>query len=64
MPKLYDNNDKGNYKIFNFSYGHIEKYWNQFFRFDQIILDKKQYLCSSPLKNDKNITHLKKILMH
>lgn len=60
LPKLYDNNNKGNYKIFNFSYGPIEKYWNQFFRFDQIILDKKQYLCSSPLKNDKNIIQIKK----
>jgi catalase (peroxidase I) len=60
LPKLYDNNDKGYYKIFNFSNGIIEKYWEQDFRFSQIVLDKKQYLCSSPLKNDKNIIQIKK----
>jgi hypothetical protein len=60
LPKLYDNNDKGYRKIFNFSSGIIEKYWEQDFRFNQIVLDKKQYLCSSPLKNDKNIIQIKK----
>jgi hypothetical protein len=60
LPKLYDNNDKGYYKMFNFSYGPIEKYWHQDFLFDQIVLDKKQYLCSSPLKNDKNLIQIKK----
>lgn len=47
-------------KIFNIVYGDIEKYWKQFFDFSNIIIDGKQYLCSSPLKNDKNILQIKK----
>jgi hypothetical protein len=47
-------------KIFNINYGDIEKYWSQFFDFPQIVLDNKSYLCSSPFKNDKNISQIKK----
>jgi hypothetical protein len=47
-------------KNFNINYGLIEKYWAQDFEFDEVVLDKKQYLCSSPLKNDKNIKQIKK----
>lgn len=43
-------------KIFDFiNYGDIEKYWSQYFDFFNIIFDKKQYLCMSPLKKDKNL---------
>jgi len=49
-----------NYKNFNIDYGEIEKYWDQDFKFSELAVDKKQYLCSSPLKNDKNITQIKK----
>lgn len=57
LPKLeyYDYN-----KNFNINYGDIEKYWNQEFNFCELLLDKKKYLCSSPLKNDKNIIQIKK----
>ena len=57
LPKLdfYDY-----YKNFNINYGDIEKYWKQEFNFCQLLLDKKKYLCSSPLKNDKNIRQIKK----
>ena len=44
----------------NFKYGDIEKYWDQDFKFTNIVIDKKEYLCSSPLKNDKNISQIKK----
>jgi hypothetical protein len=47
-------------RLYNINYGEIEKYWEQDFNFQQIILDKKLYLCSSPLKNDKNIKQIKK----
>jgi hypothetical protein len=57
LPKLENNSY---YKIFDINYGPIEKYWAQDFEFDEVVLDKKQYLCSSPLKNDKNISQIKK----
>jgi hypothetical protein len=47
-------------KNFNINYGAIEKYWAQNFEFDEVVLDKKQYLCSNPLKNDKNVSQIKK----
>jgi hypothetical protein len=47
-------------KLFDINYGDIEKYWAQDFNFDEVILDNKKYLCSSPLKNDKNISQIKK----
>jgi len=47
-------------KIFDINYGDIEKYWDQDFDFSEIIIDKKKYLCSSPLKEDKNIKQIKK----
>lgn len=49
-----------NKKIFNINYGDIEEYWEQFFNFMNVVIDKKKYLCSSPLKNDKNISQIKK----
>lgn len=47
-------------KTFDINYGEIENYWGQDFNFPMIINDNKQYLCSSPLKNDKNIKQIKK----
>jgi hypothetical protein len=47
-------------KIININYGDIENYWEQEFNFQGILNDNKQYLCSSPLKNDKNINQIKK----
>ena len=58
LPKIKKTNNWN--KIFNINYGNIEKYWNQDFNFMEIIIDKKNYLCSSPLKNDKNIAQIKK----
>jgi len=49
-----------NTKIFKMNYGDIEKYWEQDFDFPQIVFDNKQYLCSSPLKKDKNISQINK----
>lgn len=47
------------YKVFNFiDYGEIEKYWKQDFDFLKLVNDKKEYLCSSPLNNDKNIKQI------
>ena len=47
-------------KVFDIDYGDIEKYWGQDFNFLKIVNDKKEYLCSSPLKEDKNISQIKK----
>jgi hypothetical protein len=47
-------------KFFDINYGEIEKYWEQLFPFLNVLIEKKSYLCSSPLKNDKNITQIKK----
>lgn len=52
--------EPSDYKLFNVNYGDIEKYWEQEYNFKRIILDNKKYLCSSPLKNDKNIKQIKK----
>ena len=49
-------------RIFDIKYDDIEKYWQQDFDFVDIVLDKKEYLCSSPLKGDKNISNIKKII--
>jgi len=57
LPKL-ESNDL--YKNFDINYGDIEKYWKQDFNFCELLLDNKKYLCSSPLKNDKNIVQIKK----
>jgi hypothetical protein len=46
--------------IFDINYGDIKKYWRQYFEFVELVIDKKKYLCSSPLKNDKNIKQIKK----
>ena len=42
------------------NYGEIEKYYGQYFKFIEVFLDNKQYLCSSPLKNDKNLVQINK----
>uniref|UniRef100_A0A6C0DA87 Uncharacterized protein n=1 Tax=viral metagenome TaxID=1070528 RepID=A0A6C0DA87_9ZZZZ len=47
-------------KTFDIDYGDIEKYWEQDFDFAALVADKKKYLCSSPLKEDKNIKQIKK----
>ena len=46
--------------IFDINYGDIKTYWAQDFQFAELVVDKKKYLCSSPLKNDKNIIQIKK----
>lgn len=52
---------KNYHKIFDFiDYGEIEKYWSQNFEFLDVLIDKKEYLCSSPLLNNKNISQIKK----
>jgi len=64
LPKF--NNVENN--IYNFKYGELDKYrynknkFSQFFNFEQLILDDKLYLSSSPLLNDKNIKQIKKNL--
>ena len=46
-------------KIFDFiNYGSIEKYWSQTFDFIQALVDKKEYICSSPLDEDKNLNQI------
>jgi hypothetical protein len=58
---LIDNGKPNYYKPFEYiNYGEIEHYWEQEFEFINICIDKKQYLCSSPLKNDKNISKINK----
>jgi len=65
LPKIYEKRDY--YKVFSFiNYGIIEKYWFQDFDFLQIIKDKNETLCYSPLVNSstakrimKNIKKLK-----
>jgi hypothetical protein len=47
-------------KLFDINYGDIEKFQNQYFSFLDVLLAKKAYLCSSPLKSDKNIIQIKK----
>jgi len=34
-------------------YNSIQKYWSQFFNYEQMVKDKKEYLIESPLKNIK-----------
>lgn len=46
--------------IENVNYGLIENYQEQYFDFIKIITDDNIYLCSSPLKNDKNIKQINK----
>jgi len=46
--------------LFNIKYGEIEKYQKQDYDFPQIIKDRKQYICLSPLLNGKNITQINK----
>jgi hypothetical protein len=47
-------------KLFDVKYGEITKYMGQDFDFLQIAIDMKTHLCSSPLKNDKNISQISK----
>lgn len=46
--------------IKDIDYGLIENYQEQDFNFLKIINDNNQYLCSSPLKGDKNIKQINK----
>ena len=57
LPKLKSKNYNKNFDI---DYGKIEKYWFQYFNFEDIVIDKNAYLCYSPLLNDKNISQIKK----
>jgi hypothetical protein len=47
-------------------YGLIEKYWDQYFNFDQVHKDGEDYILESPLKNNadavKNQSRIRKIL--
>lgn len=48
-------------KVFDFvNYGEIENFWGQDFQFLNIINLKKNYLMSSPLLKNKNITQIKR----
>ncbi len=57
LPKLKLDKDD---KLLDINYGDVEKYWNQDFEFGKIVIDKKTYLCSSPLSSDKNLSQIKK----
>lgn len=59
LPKI---TDPFKNPLFDFTYGEIKNYWEQDFDFLNLVIDKKEYLCSSPLKNEKNITQIKKII--
>lgn len=59
LPKIIDRIKN---PLFDFTYGEIKNYWGQDFDFINLCIDNKQYLCSSPLKNDKNIPQIKKII--
>jgi hypothetical protein len=59
LPKIGQNKKTWD-NIFDINYGDIEKYWAQDFEFAELIIDNKNYLCSSPLNNDKNIIQIKK----
>jgi hypothetical protein len=50
-------------KIFNFiNYGIIEKYWNQYFDFTNVIIDSNEYLLTSPLvENSLTSLYINKI---
>jgi hypothetical protein len=60
LPLPLNDRTYGNKPIKFVDYGGIEKYWEQDFDFVKVFLNNKQFLCSSPLKNDKNITQIKK----
>jgi hypothetical protein len=60
LPLPLNDRTYGNKPIQFVDYGGIKKYWEQYFDFIKIFLNNKQYLCSSPLENDKNITQIKK----
>ncbi len=63
IPAIISNKVKRQYKINSkIDYGEIEKYWEQDFNFIQVILDSNDYMCESPLKDDKNLARIKKIL--
>lgn len=48
-------------KDFDFiNYGEIQNYWEQNFDFLELFVDKKLYLCSSPLTKDRNISQITK----
>lgn len=55
-PRKYD---KINQKI---KYDKIEKYWSQSFKFEELFMDKNEYMCISPLKDSKNALRIKKII--
>ncbi len=51
--------DKINPRI---DYGEIEKYWAQDFKFDEVFMDSNEYMCESPLLNEKNGKRINKII--
>ncbi len=61
VPVIHEKREfeKINSKI---DYGQIEKYWAQDFEFFQLVLDSNEYICESPLSNNKNKSRIKKIL--
>jgi hypothetical protein len=60
LPLIDDGKLQWERPIKYIKYGEIERYWGQHLQFENICIDKKQYLCSSPLKNDKNISQINK----
>ncbi len=58
IPSSNDYN-KINHKI---KYGEIEKYWAQSFNFENMVMDKNEYMIEPPLKNKQNAIRIKKII--
>ena len=43
-------------------YKNIEKYWEQFFNYEDLINDNNVWMCESPLKSKKNALRINKII--
>ena len=67
MKKEYEiSSDMNIYQKFpplNISYGKIEEYWSDEadFQFHTLLLDKNDYMCFSPIQNEKNGSRINKI---
>lgn len=65
MKKKYevDSNINQKFPPLNINYGKIAEYWSNEvdFQFDKLLLDKNDYMCFSPLTNEKNAMRINKI---
>lgn len=50
-----------NYKKF-IKYNDIQKYWDQYFEYEQLINDNNIWMCESPLRSTKNASRINKII--